>query len=114
MDFNTAVEAFPWESKDQKEGYLALVQYLRGFGVAPEAPIDAKSAFFIQKNIDSHEYWREMVGDQISSLQAELISTKELFDNTIRLLNQMELTIKAQSDAIQVLTVAISTHKMGV
>jgi hypothetical protein len=55
-----------------------------------------------------------MVGDQISSLQAELISTKELFDNTIRLLNQMELTIKAQSDAIQVLTVAISTHKMGV
>lgn len=103
-DFDVALEAYPWESKDQKIGYLALVQYLLRFGVKPDAPIDAKAAFFIQKDIDSHAYWMEMVSSQVADLQTNLEQTMTKLDGALFRIDQLELMVRAQMTAIEALT----------
>lgn len=69
--FNEAVEKYPWDSEDQKQGYLALVHYHRKVGLSPPFP-EPTACFFIQKDLDATEWWREAVGTQISDLQEQI------------------------------------------
>lgn len=103
-EFDAAIESFAWESEDQKKGYLALVQYLRQFGLPPKLPIDYVATFFIQKDIDSHEYWRDMVGGQIKALQDDVMRANEAAAQALAKTESLEMAIQAQSAAIQALT----------
>lgn len=75
MSLEVWIEAFPWESEDQKKGYLGLIQYEKQFGLEP-TPIDPRAAFFIQKMHEAAEYWRDTLGDQVSGLQGEIVRLK--------------------------------------
>jgi len=65
------LEGFPWEGKDQKEGYLALIHYLRTMGYN-QSVVDPSIAFLIQKNHESQVWWAEVLGNQIKTLQQEI------------------------------------------
>jgi hypothetical protein len=95
QEFDAAIESFPWSSEDQRQGYLALVQYLRRFGLEPKLPINYEAAFFIEKDIDSHAYWRDMVGAQVRSLEDVLSETRKELDSARAKVDQMEMTMKA-------------------
>lgn len=73
-DLARAIKEFPWQSEEQKQGYLALVQYTRNLkGSRWGEPFpDPVIGFFIQKDIDAHDYWRELMGNQISDLQNQI------------------------------------------
>jgi hypothetical protein len=71
-DHQNMVEAFPWQSDDQKEGYLAYVQYRKQLGLPPPPTIDIALVWLIQKNHESYEWQRDTFGDQISTLQGDI------------------------------------------
>lgn len=103
-DFQIAIESYPWESDEQREGYLALIQHLRRFGLQPELPLDFKSAFFIQKDIESHAYWRDLMAAQISNLENVIVETREKLDKALSRIDQLEITVRFQTSAIHTLT----------
>lgn len=57
-------EDFKWESETQRKGYLALLQYLRKFGIEATGPVDAKAAFFIQKDHESNLWWIDLIAQK--------------------------------------------------
>jgi hypothetical protein len=74
------VEGFPWESEDQKKGFLALYQHLRGYEWTAEDEISkleealsVVSAWFIQRDHESNEWWNERVGDLSGRVDQELM-----------------------------------------
>lgn len=103
-DFEMAIDSFEWESKEQREGYLALVHYLRKFGIQPKLPLDYEAAFFIQKDVDSHAYWREAVGSQVGMLQEEIRSLQGKLDEAMATMDGLSTAVKSQLVAIQALT----------
>lgn len=99
--FQTAIEEFPWESEEQKEGYLAFVQYQRQFGIMAILPIRTEIAFFIQKDIDSNSYWRDMVGNQVTDLQNQIQALQEKVAESSRLNDSMMTTLKSLQAATE-------------
>lgn len=95
MDFSAIVDAFPWESKEQREGYLAWVQYERKFGREQDGPIDTSLAFLIQKNHEAAEYWRETFSGQVDQLRMELAETIKEINHLRELYENQQLTLKA-------------------
>jgi hypothetical protein len=69
-------EDFPWESEEQRKGYLALIQYRRKLGKNPEIVVDPTAAFFIQKDHESHEWMIEMLGRVIGELRTEILTLR--------------------------------------
>jgi hypothetical protein len=67
---------FPWESEDQRKGYLALVQYWRKNGQDPGLLVDSTAAFFIQKDHESHEWMIEMLDRIITPLRNEIMELR--------------------------------------
>lgn len=82
--FKRYVEEFPWQSEAQRKGYLALVQYMRGFGIEPTLPIDPQVCWQIQKDHESHEWWVEVLGNQVGALQAEIIAVRRQISDQAR------------------------------
>lgn len=100
MTLGEIIEAFPWESEEQKKGYLALVQYFRQFGKEPIQPFDLlPMVFMIQKNIDSHEYWREAVANQIKPLQDDLHEKDMLISTLLLKVEGLQIAIQALTKA---------------
>jgi hypothetical protein len=71
--------SFEWESEEQKKGFLALAKFLREHGrnmfhasLQPMDKQDLISAFFIQKDHESHLWMMEMLDRIISPLQDEI------------------------------------------
>ncbi len=86
------LKSFKFDSVDQEKGALAALGWLqsKGFTVSSYSNMDEKlmnglrpmDLFFIQKDHDSHEYWLELFGNQISTLQREI---KALQDQVMEL-----------------------------
>lgn len=72
---------YPWDSKEQMEGYFAYLHYCKTNKYLAKAPTP-EMCFFIQKDIDSHAYWRDLMGNQITDLQNQI---KILQDRIIEL-----------------------------
>lgn len=102
--FNVAMDSFPWESKEQREGYLALVQFKMRFGLLPILPIDYDAVFFIQKDVESNEYWRDAVAQQVSELQNVIADSQESLARALSRVDQLELTVRALMQSIESLT----------
>ncbi len=66
------VEAFPWESEEQKKGYLNFVQYLAKAGREAVIPIDLLATYFIQKDHESNEWWTEIVASQVGAANEQI------------------------------------------
>lgn len=64
------VEAFEWESEEQRRGYLALVTWARDRGLSVE--VTPSDLFFIQKDHESNEWWSTTVGNQINGLLSQI------------------------------------------
>ena len=105
----TAVEEFPWQSEEQKEGYLALVQYERGFGFAPKLPLDTLAAFLIQKAHESNEYWREFLGTQVGGLEDQIRQLQEGLAEANRAVDQLRETVKNQTMLLEHLSQKLKT-----
>ncbi len=95
--FSVAIEEFPWDSDVQKEGYLAFIQYERKFGYRPKLPIDHVVAFFIQKDHESNEYWRDMVGDQFSGVTDQVRVLQEKILALEKSIDMLQSTVKTQA-----------------
>lgn len=102
--FTTAIEEYPWESQEQKDGYLNFVQHLNKFGIQPTLPIDPVVSYFVQKDLESNEYWREMVGSQVSDLVNQIKSLQEETSNLKGFVEAYTSTIKSQGNALDILT----------
>lgn len=101
--FEAAVDSFPWESQEQREGFLNFVQYKMKFGIKPEPPVDILAAYFIQKDHESNEYWREMVGGQVTALQAEIMNLKSELAHTQQRTEDLLTGLKSQTAIIETL-----------
>ena len=101
-----AVDAFPWETEEQKEGYLNFVQYQRQFGIEPTLPIDPVVTYFIQKDHESNDYWRDLVASQVADLQSQL---RKLQDETSSLATQAHMLRDAVSDQRKIIDL-LSRH----
>lgn len=73
------VDGFQWDSDDQFKGYGAFLKWAREKGIPEDfRPIDA---FFIQRDLDSVEWWRNTLADQVKSLEEQIMGLKlELAD----------------------------------
>ena len=105
------VEAFPWQSEEQKEGFLAYIQYIREFGREPVPLVDELPLLFlIQKNHEAAEYWQQTVGDQISILRQEMVAVRDQSHQLMRELDLLRDTIKSQMLLIETMT----KHRRGI
>lgn len=76
-------DKFEFESKEQREGFGALQIYLRNHQKEMDSCLSADqkletalllvALFFIQKDHESNEYWRDLVADQLSRQQDEIL-----------------------------------------
>lgn len=65
------LDCFAWESKDQKEGYLAFLKWAKDRGLSEKVePVDL---FFIQKDSDATKWLIRTFGEQVSSLQDQIM-----------------------------------------
>ena len=76
------IESFKWESKAQKEGYLAYCHYCRTVGKDSPTSIDPFITFSIQKDIDAQAYMNDVWSNQITSLENQM---KIMMDSMIEL-----------------------------
>ena len=98
-----AVESFPWESDEQREGYLNFVQYQRQFGMEPALPIDPVVTYFIKKDHESNDYWRELVSSQVTDLQSQLRSLQQETSGLVLQTQHLRDAIKDQRLIIDLL-----------
>jgi len=75
-DLPAWVENFRWESEEQRRGVLSYLQWARSHRL--DACISPSVLFFIQKDHESNEYWREAISLQILTLQREIRRLHEI------------------------------------
>jgi hypothetical protein len=71
---------FKWESQEQEQGYYNFIQFLRKNGIKKTPNLSQYfllAVYFIQKDHESNVFWTELVGNQISSLQNEIMGLKD-------------------------------------
>lgn len=79
------LELFPWESPEQKEGFLHMLKWVKDLKIPYQLLTQQHEnhltlAFLIQKNHEAFEWWRETVADQIAQVRADLIAADERRD----------------------------------
>lgn len=86
------LDQFPWESEDQKKGFLALVQWVDKIPVelrTDDTRNAVVAAWFIQKDHESQVWWSEAVGNQVSALQDQIkLLQNEVLELKARLRNE--------------------------
>lgn len=102
-DFDVALEEFPWESQEQKDGYLGYIKYARQFGLEPKLPIDPTLTFFIQKNHEAYKWIQETFGDQITELQNQIKKIADQGVDIQRELDSVKMVIDAHAIALKAL-----------
>ena len=102
QDLINSVAGYDWQSKEQREGYLALVVYMNRHGHKPKG-IHPAYAFFIQKDHDSNEYWRELVGTQVKDLQDQIAALQKTIGEFARNIDFLSDTVRAQQSALDLL-----------
>lgn len=114
------LQAFPWESEAQKEGYLNYLQYLRSRGKTPPSEVPPLVVYLIQKDHESNEYWRELVGDQVSTihgeihgLQSSLRSLEEKLADANRVIDLLIEQVKAQGRYVDMMKPMSGTYSGG-
>lgn len=65
------IEKFPWESEEHKKAYLGYCQWRRERGLNCTIA-NADAAFFIQKQMEWHDYWLDLVSTQVNLLRQEV------------------------------------------
>lgn len=104
------IDAFPWSSEVQREGFLNYAQYLRDFGVDLGCQLTTAEnlavLYFIQKDHESNEYWRELVGTQVTDLQNQLRTAMQ----DIEMLRESVLQL---SETVRLLTRIATTEVKG-
>jgi len=73
------IAEFKWESKEQKEGYLAFMKYQTDHSQDIGDEVDLAVAFLIQKNHEQNQYLIETIAGQVEALQNDV---KKLMDNS--------------------------------
>lgn len=67
---------FKWETPAQEQGFKGFQRWWMNLSLTlrdnSTAKLFAVVAFFIQKNHESHEWWAETVGDQISRVEDQV------------------------------------------
>lgn len=73
QDLDVESEGFKWESEEQRKGFFNLIQFLKEKHPQNVHQLIASvAAYFIQKDHESHEYWVELVGNQIGQVNKQL------------------------------------------
>lgn len=109
-DLAMCVDNFPWESSQQKEGFLNLVQYYRSFGKEPELPINLLATYFIQKDHESNEYWSELVSAQVSSLQSEIKFLQDKLMSALEIVDLLQTMVKNQTLLLETMAKSLPQH----
>lgn len=102
------VDEFPWESEDQRLGFLNMVQYLSKFGIEVKLPLQSSISqliafYFIQRDHESNEHWAEVVGSQVSEIQDQISLLQRGLHECTNKLDAFMSTAKAQSQTIDLL-----------
>ena len=92
------MESYQWESEADKEGFGNLIQHFRQHGLAEcGIHMHLMAAYFIQKNREASEYFVELIGSQVSSLQDEIRKLQMDLKFSTQLAEQLAETVKAQN-----------------
>lgn len=81
--FKEWLNNFVWESQVQEQGFGAFIQWFRRLPTAAQLGngkhnfIFCVIAWFIQKDHESNEWWRDTVAEQMSTLQEEIIRLRD-------------------------------------
>lgn len=81
--FKKWLSMFKWESEAQEQGFGAFIQWFRALpvdtahGQGSEHFIFCVIAWFIQKDHESNEWWREAVADQVRGLEDQIVLLQE-------------------------------------
>lgn len=73
-----------WASEDQRKGFLALLQHLHRFEVQNGVKLGIRiedalvASYFIQKDHESNEWWRDTVASQVDGLRREIDELRTL------------------------------------
>lgn len=84
MTFEQWVDAFPWASEVQKKGFLAMYQWLLTLPKelrADDTRYACVASFLIQKSHESHEWWAETVGTQVTRLEDQIVILRREIDD---------------------------------
>lgn len=100
MEYNN-VEEFPWDSEDQKKGYLNLVQYLRKVHGGSKNAVDSTAAYFIQKDHESAEYYTTLIGTQVHNLQNDIFKVQQDLRQALSTIESLTMCVKSQQLALQ-------------
>jgi septal ring factor EnvC (AmiA/AmiB activator) len=101
---NTFVDGFPWESEDQAQGYKNLQQFMRLRGrEITNVDLNLVCAYFIQKDLESVDWWRDTVSSQTGSLEEQIRRQQEAFSELEKSLEDLRALIKSQGQTIDLL-----------
>lgn len=100
MTLSDEIREYEWDSEDQKEGFLALLDYLNRHGGLPET-MDLTAVFFIQKHIDALTTLTESFGDQVTRLQNDIRSNQDEVASLRREIDALSQAAKSNSMAIE-------------
>lgn len=81
------LETFHWESEEQRKGVLSLKQYLHdrlGDATYLEDAVLLSFFYFIQKDHEGVQWMIQTFGNQIKSLQDEIVKLRKELDETNR------------------------------
>jgi len=72
------LNSYPWESVEQKKGFLSLLKHLSDLRPnVRKNMIGAICAYFIQKDHESSEWFVEILGDRVRRLEDEIVLLRE-------------------------------------
>jgi hypothetical protein len=104
LEFSRAVDQFNWDSEEQKKSYLAFVQYEINLGRVPQEEINAPLAFIFQKQHEQNEYWSEVLGAQIKTLQDEVHRLYQAQGPLTDLLDVTLHTVRSHTNTLELLS----------
>lgn len=70
------LKSFKWESQEQKDGYLALVKWLKDKGIGTD-DISPTDLFFMQKDVEAHKWHIENLSNQVQMLQNAIVALRK-------------------------------------
>jgi hypothetical protein len=106
---NTFIEGFDFPSEECKEGYGNLLQFMRAHGRGLEdqelmtADLNLMAAYFIQKDIESTTWWRDVASSQTGSLENQILLLVEQLKKTEEKVDLLRDTIKYQGISIDLI-----------
>ena len=70
------IAEFPWESEDQRKGFLSFLQWTKNVPTRFDLPWALLAAFWAQKDHDATAWIMKTMGEHVSRLEDEIVKLR--------------------------------------